>query len=559
MYFSFIPRLLFSKNSFYRGLEKVAFKFITQFPLVHLCFISLMIQTTSLFANPHRPSANDVVVVANVNSPESLELANFYLTSRGIPKDHLVVVKTTTSESISREVFVNEILNPLRVQLLEKKLIDGEIISNDKDFHGRYGFNSYATHFKYLVICKGVPLKIQNQLIPEPGVPDNLPKKFRTTRASVDSDLALISAPNKPLISWQKNPLYEVKNPSKFDYTTAISVCRLDGPTLEDAKNLVTQAIKAESQRFIQGRAYIDLNSHHRDGNIWLRRSASLLQSYGYDVDTIPNSRHWSLIDRNEAPAIYLGWYQSNASGPMISHSQSIPTGSIAAHIHSYSAGTVQNPTAGWVGPLIHAGYAVTFGNVFEPYLQLTLRPDRFIEHLLKGYSVGDASLYAQNTLSWQNITIGDPLYCPFTPASDLDPETILNDANSKPYELILALNNIAKRDTVLAVEKAIEAHIKSPNLPLTFKILIDYANITSPTLTDLLYDYLSSVVEIEEYLAPLYIESYKKLSDAGDLVRASKILRLLEGSSKLWNNKLIEIIRGLSPESSIENTAVQN
>ena len=514
-----------------------------------------MIQTTSLCAKPHRPSANDVVVVANVNSPESLELANFYLTSRGIPKEHLVVVQTTTNESITRETFVNEILNPLRIQLLEKNLLDGEIDSKNKDFHGRYDFNSYATHFKYLVICKGVPLKIQNQLIPESGIPDNLPKKFRTTRASVDSDLALISAANKPLISWQKNPLYEVKKPSNFDNTTAISVCRLDGPTLEDAKNLVIEAIKAENQRFILGRAYIDLHNQHRDGNLWLRRSSSLLRSYGYDVDIIPKSRHWSLIDRNEAPGIYLGWYQSNASGPMLSKNQSVPTGSIGAHIHSYSAGTIQSPTQGWVGPLIHAGYAVTFGNVFEPYLQLTLRPDRFIELLLKGYSVGDASLYAQNALSWQNVTIGDPLYCPFTPAPDLHPEAILNDANADPYELIIALNLIAKRDPVLAVEKAIESHLKSPNLPLTFKILIDYPNITSPLLTDLLYDYLSSVVEIEENLAPLYLQSYEKLYETGDFDRASKILRLLERNSQLWDTKLIEIIRNLSPEVSIENT----
>jgi hypothetical protein len=51
---------------------------------------------------------------------------------------------------------------------------------------------------------------------------------------------------------------------------------------------------------------------------------------------------------------------------------------------------------------------------VFEPYLQLTHRPDLLLRALLRGDNFGDAVVYAQPALSWHTIAIGDPLYRPF-------------------------------------------------------------------------------------------------------------------------------------------------
>ena len=506
--------------------------------------ITILADQHDLHALPAEPKPEEVIVVANVNSPESLELANFYLKHRSIPSHNLIVVKTSTDEVISREVFVNEILNPIRHQLIEKHFVDGKLDEQIRDFHGRFEFYAYDTHFKYLVTCLGIPLKIQNQLLQEPDIPQNLPDIFRKTQASVDSELSLITAPNKAYISWMPNPLFEVSNPTHFDYSTAISVCRLDGASLEDAKRLITDAIQAEEQPFVAGRAYIDLNNNHRDGNLWLRQAASQLREYGYDVDIIPTTHHWSCVDRNDAPAVYLGWYQPHASGPMIRHQ--VPTGAIGAHIHSYSAGSIRTTDHNWVGPLIHAGFAVTFGNVYEPYLQLTLRPDRFIEHLLRGYCVGDASLFALPTLSWQSITIGDPLYRPFKANATWSPEPLIKEPNANPYLCVAAINRVASRDLQRAVELAFDAYILHPNLTLAFKILLQYIPRSSPTLIDLLYDYVAATTEIDESLAPQFITIYHQLVERGDTERSLKIRNLLLQNCDRWDPELTASVRSL-------------
>ena len=65
-------------------------------------------------------------------------------------------------------------------------------------------------------------------------------------------------------------------------------------------------------------------------------------------------------------------------------------------------------------GLLVACGVAATVGNVFEPYLQLTHRPDLLLRALVRGHNFGDAAYYALPVLSWQAIALGDPLYRPF-------------------------------------------------------------------------------------------------------------------------------------------------
>jgi hypothetical protein len=79
----------------------------------------------------------------------------------------------------------------------------------------------------------------------------------------------------------------------------------------------------------------------------------------------------------------------------------------------------LRSATAGWCGPLVARGVTATIGNVFEPYLQLTLQPQLFVRALSEGRTLGDAAYYALPTLSWQTVIIGDPLYRPFATTLD--------------------------------------------------------------------------------------------------------------------------------------------
>jgi hypothetical protein len=119
-------------------------------------------------------------------------------------------------------------------------------------------------------------------------------------------------------------------------------------------------------------------------------------------------------------PALYYGWYTGNVAGPFALPNFRLTRGAVAIHIHSYSAATLRNPTGNWCGPLLMAGAAATFGNVYEPYLAFTPQIDIFNERLLDGFTFAEAAWMASRATSWQTTVVGDPLYRPFNFINDL-------------------------------------------------------------------------------------------------------------------------------------------
>ena len=68
------------------------------------------------------PSAEDVAVLANRNSTEGLKVARHYMTQRGIPAGHLIQLDLPDDETISRQVYEDQILRPVRQALVSRKL-----------------------------------------------------------------------------------------------------------------------------------------------------------------------------------------------------------------------------------------------------------------------------------------------------------------------------------------------------------------------------------------------------------------------------------------------------
>ena len=495
------------------------------------------------------PGPEQVVVVANLRSPDSLELAHYYVNKRGVPKNNLILLEAPLEEEISNQDFVETIWNPLRKELLARGFIDGELLDRTV-YDGRIDYKPFGTHFRYLLLCKGIPLKLNNHVLATPQQMLTIPSIFLTAKASIDSELALIVTSNSRQISYQPNPMFQVSDPNPAGFFDAVSVCRLDAPTYQIAKRIVDLSMEGEKTPFLEGRAYIDLFPQNPEGNIWLKNAALLLRSYGYDVDIEYSSQHWDIPLRNDAPAIYLGWYQSQASGPAVTPHPSMPAGAIAGHIHSYSASTLSDSRVGWAGPLLNNGFAVTFGNVYEPYLQMTLRPDLFIELLLKGHCVGDASIFATPVLSWQNVTIGDPLYVPFTDPSSLDPIETLENSATDPYTAIICINRIEQKDPKLAKDKAIHYFITHPCVQIAFKIIQDFGDLVTPVVLNSVYDYMCTKQVESEELVPLYLTVFEKLYKADDK-RCAKILDLLQFDLSRWSDPIQKEIRKMVDLSS--------
>ncbi len=378
-----------------------------------------------------------VVILANSREPESVGLAEFYAEKRGVPRVNIIALPLPEAESITWREFIDQVYQPLQDELYRRGWLEGTATSLlDKLGRKRYGFSGH--HLSYLVLCRGVPLRIYNDptLLDEKAGKKIIPQ-FNKNESAVDAELSLLAQSGYEITGLIANPLFANERPSALDAETVVKVTRLDGPTEQSARNLVTAALEAET-RGLLGRYYIDTMGPHPDGDQWLESTRAQLQGLGFDGDTERTGATLNAAARFDAPVFYFGWYTGDLNGPLAVAGFAFPPGAVALHIHSFSAQTLRSATQGWCGPLVARGVTATVGNVFEPFLPLTHRPHLLLRALSQGKNFGDAVYYALPALSWQAVAIGDPLYRPFKVSLEeqerlsgtLSPYVILRRAN---------------------------------------------------------------------------------------------------------------------------------
>lgn len=368
-------------------------------------------------------SGNDVVVVYNTKMPESKGVAEYYAKARSVPKDHIFGFSMTTNEDISRYEFHDSLQNPLAKALEDKHLwhIGSVIVPATTNKPRHVEWRVIQSKIRYLALCYGVPLRIdENPNIHEEGY-ENLRPEMRRNEAAVDSELAFLpmNETKLPIGGPLRNWTYGVTNTELLDPTNGIlMVARLDGPNATIARGLVDKALEAETNG-LWGRAYFDIRNISepgmKQGDDWIRGAAEICQHLGFETvmdtngGTFPDDFPMSQI------AIYMGWYTENVSGPFARPNVEFMPGAFAYHLHSYSANTLRSTNSHWVGPFLAKGVTATMGCVAEPYLagtpDMTVFAARFV---YQGFSFGEAACACQSVLSWQTTVVGDPLYRPF-------------------------------------------------------------------------------------------------------------------------------------------------
>lgn len=365
-------------------------------------------------------SGEEVVVVYVRSSPESKSVADYYASRRGVPENQLIGLDVPVGENLSRADFSKLVEIPLIEELQNRKLCRYQIglVPATNDYPARTLYKCVESKVRYLLLTWGFPYRItEDPTLKEPGA-ENLPVQNRRNEASVDSDLSILGA--KGYLSYAScvpNFSIEMTNTAIHPTNGVFMVTRLDGPAVYIAKGLVDRAMFAETNG-LMGHAYIDERSikegPYVTGDRWMTNTALVTRAMGYSTyvdhqpETLPASFPMSQV------AIYAGWYDGSASGPFAAGTVELLPGSIAYHLHSFSAVNLRSLHLNWVGPLLNAGATVTMGCVAEPYLDLTPQPHRLVERMLvRGFTFGEASIACQSHLSWQNVFIGDPLYRP--------------------------------------------------------------------------------------------------------------------------------------------------
>lgn len=357
-------------------------------------------------------AAAETAVVFNPDFPGSAELAAHYAEKRRIPKERVIGLRCSQEDSMSRKEFEEQLRLPL-LQTFQSKgwwgagpNVPGKPPTGD-------GIRAPAANVpmvRVLVLMRGVPFQIRRDA--------QNPKQSEEDEASVDSELTTLGLNSPPVKGGMRNPYFDQQ--ARFSnaqrVTGLLLVGRLDGPDDATVKRMIDDAVAAE-QTGLLGRAVIDLaqkSGAYQEGEDWLKRSADTFKQAGIPVfidrsaNVLPDA--WPLPDT----ILYFGWYTDHITGALASPAFRFKRGAIACHLHSFSASIIRSHDKAWAGPLLSKGAAVTFGNVFEPFLSLTLHFDVFNKRLLEGFTVGEAAWNATPALSWMNVVLGDPLYRPF-------------------------------------------------------------------------------------------------------------------------------------------------
>ncbi|MGE9294433.1 MAG: TIGR03790 family protein [Puniceicoccales bacterium] len=377
------------------------------------CGFLLILGLAGLFsAAQAEVSPERVVVVANSADPVSLQIAQYYMQQRAIPEKNLIEIETTTGTDVKWDEFISTIYNPLRRELVEKDWLSGTVM-DQTDPEGRVQAALVANNIDFLVLCR-LPVKIKedaSRMAHARELPEK--REFKVNRASVDAELALLMANNPPIVGFVGNPLFGKLKLPPLVGDRVVRVARLDGPSFEAVKGCIDSALEAERSG-LRGRGYIDLGGPHGDGDRWIEMAGRRVEDKGYPVTWNKEKGFLGWKDRSDAAAFYFGWWTQSINGTFADPAFRFAPGAIAIHIHSYSASQLRSPDSSWTAPLVQRGAALTVGNVYEPYLQLTHRPNLLMEGLVKGMCAGEAAYYSLPVLSWMCLYIGDPLYQPF-------------------------------------------------------------------------------------------------------------------------------------------------
>lgn len=411
---------------------------------MHRCFIFFSLYVASIVSvlglDPKR-----IVVVANSADPESVEIAEHYLKMREVPKENLLLVECSKAETISWNDFISTIFNPLRRQLFEANWIEGSI-SEQTDADGRLNIASLGSRMDFLVLCR-IPLRIKNDK--ERSTRDDteqLQPQFKVNQGSVDAELALLAIPNTPTIGFVPNPLFGKAKPPAITLQQVVRIARLDGPSAKAAMGLVDRAIEAE-KKGLRGRAYIDLGGPHQKGDEWIESAGKRIEALDFPSTWNREPAAISYKERFDAPAFYFGWWKADIQGPVAERDFEFPPGALGWHLHSFSATTIRMMHKRWTGPLVARGLTATVGNVYEPYLELTHRPQVFVEALANGMSAGEAAYYSLPVLSWMAIFVGDPLYMPFKTNLESQLESLEATDDLSQYAVIREMNRLRLRE----------------------------------------------------------------------------------------------------------------
>ncbi len=342
--------------------------------------------------------ANGILVIYNTNSEISGQIKDYYIspvTGRGIPAEHVMGLDAPTAETISRDAY--------------------NLMKDDIEWW--MSFNEAQYEVKYIVTCKGIPLRINK--VSGSSYND-------LDYACVDSELCLLfetySLPGRTYNPYYKLSAPEVFHPWKFSYggvTASYLTMRLSGYTLEEVTGMIDRCMNP----YTGDDVYYILDD---DPDIWYDRmpeANTLLQNDGLnvyfdntDVFVLASTINDPLISDHVMGYTGHGVHHSNNPGKyyIINDLEfTYPNGAIFNSYESFNGTTFtweSHSGHGMVGDFIRMGGCGGIGHVFEPWSDAVGDERVLYRWYERGYTMAEAQYMGCRYLSWTEVVAGEPL-----------------------------------------------------------------------------------------------------------------------------------------------------
>ena len=329
----------------------------------------------------------NVLVVVNAASAESLEIGNAYRRARNIPYRQLLTIQTSTSYAIPYQSYLDEIETPIRTYLKTQQL-EEEVTC--------------------IVLTRGVP----QQVLIETG--RSTASLLATMNMNKENRLAYARWPNP----YHNMSIAFSHRPPSLQGMYLVTV--LNGYHTRDIEQMIAQGIAADGTA-PEGRFLLQTSSNFSP-SIYTKLNDLALNA---EVATAPPAKAEGLM------GYFSGGIYSGLTPELVTACAFRP-GAIADYAQSFSAAANNFdesavPVLLPLGAYVRAGVSGAHGVVGEAGLStfpLYANAKSLLEHYTSGFSLAESFYAALPVLNWQNIVLGDPLCTPYAqrPKVTFDP-----------------------------------------------------------------------------------------------------------------------------------------
>ena len=329
-------------------------------------------------------SGLNVLVVANSASPDSLDLANYYLQRRQIPPQNLLLVRWTGGRISWNPVqFNNILLQPILAALRDRGL------SNQIDF---------------VVLSMDFPYRIATPN-DQNSTTSALFYGFKTNAPGTAGQVCRL-APDSSSRYYGSETIFREGGPDNTPGHSFLATM-ITGDSLAQAKRYVDRAVAADGTA--PTNRIILAKTSDAARNVRFRYFDNTI----FDVRILGGPPIQHLLMDSFATLTGLGGLQTGLAGFSAASEAFVP-GSLADSLTSFGGQLFETSGQTSLLAFLEAGAAGSYGTVAEPCNYLEKFPDPLAYlYQMRGFSLAE-SYYQSLVAPYQGIVVGEPLSAPF-------------------------------------------------------------------------------------------------------------------------------------------------